>query len=91
MGESQELRGWREVEARIQWRTKWGGRLKWGWRPEGSRGGRKKCRLKWGGRLKRGERPEGSRGQKKVEAKMGWEDETGWDAGGKLRPEKSGG
>ena len=38
---------------------------------------RKKCRLKWGVRLKRGVRPEGSRGQRKVDAEMGWEAETG--------------
>ena len=59
-----------------------------GWREVEAR---KKWRPKWGGRLKRGGRPEASRGQNKVEAKMGWEDETGWDAGGKQRPEKSGG
>ena len=40
-------------------------------------------RPKWGGRITRGGGPEGSRGQKKVEAEMGWEAETRWEAGGK--------
>ena len=30
----------------------------------------------------------GSRGQKKGEAKMGWDAETGWEARRKKRPEK---
>ena len=59
-----------------------------GWRDVEAR---KKWRHKWGGRFTRGGRPEGSRSQKKVEAKKGWEAEIVWEAGGKYRPEKSGG
>ena len=33
--------GWREVEARKRCRPKWGGRLKRGERPEGSKGQKK--------------------------------------------------
>ena len=75
--------GRRGVEARKKWRPKWGGRLKRAGRPEESRDRRKKWSLKRDGRLKRGERLEGIRGQRKVEAKMGWEDHKGWEAGGK--------
>ena len=53
----------------VESRIQW--RTKWG------------GRLEWGWRLKWGGRLEGSRGQKKVEAIMGWEAETGWEARGK--------
>ena len=52
---------------------------------------REKWSWKRGAKLKQGGRPEGTRGQKRVDGKMGGEAETGWEAGGKQRPEKRGG
>ena len=63
--------GQRQVEARIKWRPKWGGRMKQGGTPEGSRG-QKKVEAKIGWEAETGwetggkERAKKSGGQKGV-------------------------